>query len=105
MEVLDVKAPSEAECRVIYYSCECRVHASRFETSSVLPFCPWLRALCEQNEKALGRYCGEQIPESTAEKTAAVSSGGIHQAVPSLCCVSLQLQYVPRWKTAIMTQE
>lgn len=25
MEVLDVKAPSKAECRMIYYSCECRV--------------------------------------------------------------------------------
>lgn len=43
MEVLEVKAPSQAERRVIYYSCECRVHASRFETSSVLPFCPWRR--------------------------------------------------------------
>lgn len=43
MEVLEVKAPSKAERRVIYYSCECRVHASRLETSSVLLFCTWRR--------------------------------------------------------------
>ena len=64
MEELDIKAPSKAERRVIYYSWECGVHASRFETSSVLPFCPWRRAPCEQSEKALGRYCGKPIPES-----------------------------------------
>lgn len=34
-----------------------------------------------------------------------LSSGGINQAVTSLWCVSLQLQYLARWKTAIMTWE
>lgn len=86
MEVLEVKAPSKAERRVIYYSCECRVHALRFEAASVLPFCLWHRV--SRMKRLWDVIVGNSFLRPQLWDDCRVSRG-MHQAFASLWCVSL----------------